>query len=116
MAQISVKVVEEGEKVKRIVELAKERNIDFKPSSEARHNLQDYCDRKGITNPLTGTQGQAVNVSNVYNPPLPPPPSFNGGGLPPANFPPNGGIGGGMGGGYGQPFVPPVLPIYDPQS
>lgn len=34
-ANINLKIPEEGEKIKRLVELAKERNIDYKPSLEA---------------------------------------------------------------------------------
>jgi len=35
MMNINLKIPEEGEKVKRLIEIAKERNIDFKPSAEA---------------------------------------------------------------------------------
>ncbi len=31
-ANINIKIPEEGEKVKRLIELAKERNIDYTPS------------------------------------------------------------------------------------
>ncbi len=50
--KINIRIPEEGEKVLRLVEIAKERNIDYKPSPEAIHQLNDYCDRKGLTNPL----------------------------------------------------------------
>lgn len=99
--------MEEGEKVKRIVELAKERNIDFKPSAEARQHLADYCDRKGIINPLTGVQGQAINVAPVYSPPLPPPFNPHNDGQPPAFLPPGGG-----GGGYPLPNPHQAMPGY----
>lgn len=49
---INLKIPEEGEKVKRLVEIAKDRNIDYKPSAEAYSELVSYCDRKGIPNPL----------------------------------------------------------------
>lgn len=51
-ANINIKIPEEGEKIKRLVELAKERNIDYKPSAESMSYLNDYVDRKGIPNPL----------------------------------------------------------------
>lgn len=34
-ANINLKIPEEGEKIKRLIELANERNIDYKPSAEA---------------------------------------------------------------------------------
>lgn len=54
---INIRIPEDGEKIKRLVEIAKERNIDYKPTPESMRNLSDYCDRKGIPNPL-GTQVQ----------------------------------------------------------
>ncbi len=39
---------EEGQVIKRLVELAKERNISYKPSYEAVVSLNDYCVRKDI--------------------------------------------------------------------
>lgn len=52
LANINMKLPEEGEKIKRLVEIALERNIDYKPSSEAYMELNLYCDRKGLENPL----------------------------------------------------------------
>ncbi len=49
---IDVKIPEQGEVVKRLVELAKERNIHYIPSHESVVALNDYCDRKGLPNPL----------------------------------------------------------------
>jgi hypothetical protein len=53
MANINTRIPEEGEKIKKLVEIAQERNIDYKPSNEALVALRDYCDRKGIENPLS---------------------------------------------------------------
>ena len=47
-----MKIPEEGEKILKLVGIAKERNIDYKPSGEAMIALSSYCDRKGISNPL----------------------------------------------------------------
>lgn len=52
LANINMKLPEEGEKIKRLVEIAQERNIDYKPSAEAYMELNLYCDRKGLENPL----------------------------------------------------------------
>lgn len=66
-ANINLKIPEEGEKIKRLVELARERNIDYKPSAEASQNLMDYVDRKGLPNPLSdGTRHQPI--APIYNP------------------------------------------------
>jgi hypothetical protein len=53
MANINTRIPEEGEKIKKLVEIAQERNIDYKPSNEALVALRDYCERKGIENPLS---------------------------------------------------------------
>ena len=53
MANINTRIPEEGEKIKKLVEIAQERNFDYKPSNEALVALRDYCDRKGIENPLS---------------------------------------------------------------
>ena len=53
MANINTRIPEEGEKIKKLVEIAQERNIDYKPSNEALVALRDYCDRKGIENPMS---------------------------------------------------------------
>ena len=52
LANINLKIPEEGEKIKRLVEIAQERNIDYKPSLDAATELNSYCDRKGVPNPL----------------------------------------------------------------
>ena len=41
-----------GHVIYRMVQLAKERNIDYKPSQESYHSLMEYCDKKGLKNPL----------------------------------------------------------------
>lgn len=46
--KINLKIPEEGEKIQKLVEVAKERNISYTPSPEARHALNSYLDRKGI--------------------------------------------------------------------
>ena len=53
MANINIRIAEEGEKIKKLIEISQEKNIDYKPSNEAQVALRDYCDRKGIENPLT---------------------------------------------------------------
>ena len=52
MANINIRIPEEGEKIKRLIEIAKERNIDYHPSAESIAALNDYIDRKGIPHPL----------------------------------------------------------------
>lgn len=63
-----------------MIEIAKERNIDYKPSAEAMQNLNDYCDRKGLPNPLGEKHkpnGNGTIAPPIYNPDpniiLPPP-------------------------------------------
>lgn len=70
-ANINIRIPEEGEKIKRLVEIAKERNIDYKPSSEAKQALREYCDRKGIENPL-GKDAHHVVVNDLIPPPYNP--------------------------------------------
>jgi len=73
---INLKIPEEGEKVKRLVEIAKERNICYKPSAESNAAYHMYLDRIGgitsIPQPF-GTEvismdGGAVMQPPVYNP------------------------------------------------
>jgi hypothetical protein len=45
---VDTKIPEEGQVIKRLVELAQERNINYIPSHEASVSLNDYCTRKGI--------------------------------------------------------------------
>ena len=84
MANINIRIPEEGEKIKKLIEIAQDKNIDYKPSNEAQVALRDYCDRKGIENPLTKGRNQAVVEGSIpppYNPnmgmELPPPGGFN---------------------------------------
>jgi hypothetical protein len=51
-ANINIRILEDGEKVKRLIEIAKERNIDYIPSSESVVALKDYVERKGIKSPM----------------------------------------------------------------
>ena len=82
---INIKIPEEGEKIKRLVEIAKERNIPYKPSAEAYSSLIDYIDRKGLDNPMGGDHkhhhgGPGSMIPPIYNPEpmmnLPPPNQF----------------------------------------
>ena len=96
-ANIEIKILEEGEKIKRMIELARERNINYEPSAEAMDNLMCYIDRKGLPNPL-GDGKRHQPVAPVYNPlpgPGVPPLDFNyqpPPGMPPAGMPPGGGF------------------------
>jgi len=49
----------------RLVELARERNIEWNPSHEANVALEAYCLRKNIPNPLGGAGG---GQAPAYNP------------------------------------------------
>jgi hypothetical protein len=89
--------------------LAKERNINYKPSAEAMQNLMDYVDRKGLVNPLGGDHH--VPIPQPLQPPTYNP---NPGFLPPPDnnqFPPPGGPG------FGQPSYMPgfIAPGQQPQ-
>ena len=55
--KIDIKIPAEGEVIKRLVELAQERNINYVPSHEAKISLSDYCIMKDLKNPLTGKVG-----------------------------------------------------------
>ena len=116
-ANINIRIPEEGEKVKRLIDIARERNIDYKPSAESMAALRDYCDRKGMENPLGGSSHHVV-VDNLIPPPynpnmgfevnyqMPPPQNY-GGGMPSyqplQQAPPV----------YVQPVVP-MMPAYMP--
>jgi hypothetical protein len=76
MANINVRLPEEGEKIKRLVEISKEKNINYKPSNEALIALKDYCDRKGIENPL-GKGPNAAIIEGVIPPPYNPNAGFD---------------------------------------
>ena len=118
---IDFKTPEEGEVIMRLCQLAKERNIDYKPTHEACQALHAYCLRKGIPAPegVGGPDGpvptyapqpqmQDFAALDQPSPPQNPP----GGGMPPgAGMPPGGG------GGYGgaPAYLPPAggqPPIY----
>ncbi len=62
-----MKIPEEGEKIQKLVQIAKERNIDYKPSPEAYQELMCYIDRKGLENPLGPKK--ATNVVVIGAPP-----------------------------------------------
>jgi hypothetical protein len=64
-----LKLPEEGEKIKRLVEIAKERNIEYRPSAEAYHAMMDYIDRKGVPNPLSLDTCKQLEVANMAIPP-----------------------------------------------
>ena len=68
---IDIKIPELGEVIKRLVELAQERNINYIPSHESTAALNDYCGRKGVKNPLgTKSSGGVPSPQNMpqYNP------------------------------------------------
>ena len=108
-----------------MVNLAKERNIEYTPSHESCQALGAYCLRKGIPPPhgVGGPDGPMpqyvpqpapVNFNSVDLPPgqgMPPP----GQGMPPpgTGMPPPGGFDGGMGGGMGGP-PGGGMPAYNP--
>lgn len=69
---IDLKIPSHGEVVKRLVELAQERNINYIPSSQAAVSLNDYCALKAIPNPLSGKKS-APSQAPVYNPVMPAP-------------------------------------------
>jgi hypothetical protein len=71
IANINIRIAEEGEKIKKLVEIAQDKNIDYKPSNEALVALRDYCDRKGIENPLSKGRNPAV-VEGAIPPPYNP--------------------------------------------
>jgi len=48
---VDFKTPEEGEVIMRLVQLAKERNIEYQPSHEVSQALHGYCLRKGIPAP-----------------------------------------------------------------
>mmetsp|Transcript_11408 Transcript_11408/g.7918 ORF Transcript_11408/g.7918 Transcript_11408/m.7918 type:complete len:84 (-) Transcript_11408:427-678(-) len=58
-ANIDIKIPEQGEVVLRLVNLAKERNIDYIPSAESTSVLNAYCMRKEIPSPIDGGSAPA---------------------------------------------------------
>mmetsp|Transcript_410 Transcript_410/g.261 ORF Transcript_410/g.261 Transcript_410/m.261 type:complete len:110 (+) Transcript_410:335-664(+) len=56
---INLKIPEEGEKIMKLVQIAKERNINYKPSPESYQELMSYLDRRGLDNPLSGEKHHA---------------------------------------------------------
>lgn len=69
LENINLKIPEEGEKIKRLIEIAKERNIEYKPSTDASYALNAYVDRKGIPHPLNLDTVNKNVVSNMNEPP-----------------------------------------------
>lgn len=63
-----MRIPEEGEKVKRLVEIAQERNIQYKPSLEANQELLSYVDRRGIPNPLSLDSCRNAQVPSMQPP------------------------------------------------
>jgi len=101
---IDYKKPEDGEVVLRMVQLAKERNIQYQPNQESCTACHAYCLRKGIPPPegLGGIDGPPP----VYVPgPAPQPVNF----IQPPNPPPGGMPAAGMGGAPpGQPSMMPM--------
>ena len=94
----------DGEVIYRLRQLAKDRNIDYQPSQDGMLALNQYCDFKGLSDPMDEGGSKNVQYNNIaYNPQpnvdAPPdnnngmPPPYNGG-LPPPGF--NGGPGGNL--------------------
>lgn len=139
MAQnIDFKKPEDGEVVLRMVNLAKERNIDYTPTHESCQSLHAYCLRKGIPPPpgVGGVDGPVpvyapmpapMDFAAMDQPPqnttgqytIPPPgmpPTDGMGGMPPGmGMPPTGGMGmppadGGMGMGMPPAYQPNLYP------
>ncbi len=52
---IDIKIPAQGEVVKRLIELAQERNIKYVPSTESSVSLNDYCTLKGIPVRFSGS-------------------------------------------------------------
>lgn len=67
----------EGEIIYRLRQLAKERNIQYEPSCDARQALNHYLDFKGISDPMDDGAGTAKIQQPVYNPPAPLDPNMN---------------------------------------
>jgi hypothetical protein len=68
---VDIKIPEEGQVIKRLVELAQERNLNYIPSHEATVSLNDYCTRKGIPNPITKKIPSAIPEYNPAGMPAP---------------------------------------------
>ena len=51
---INLQIPEEGQKIKRLVEIAQERNINYIPSPESKQALNSYLERKALPNPIEG--------------------------------------------------------------
>mmetsp|Transcript_19240 Transcript_19240/g.29500 ORF Transcript_19240/g.29500 Transcript_19240/m.29500 type:complete len:128 (-) Transcript_19240:321-704(-) len=105
---IDFKKPEDGEIVLRMIQLAKERNIDYQPSYDMKLALNSYLDRKGIPDPLDLERipAQQYNPGQGFSQEGQPPsgpPNFPPG-PPPPNMPP----GGGDGGNFAAPMQPPA--------
>jgi len=115
---INLRMPEEGEKINKLVEIAKQKNIDYKPSEESATYLALYLDRnaaKSHFNPASGGINQPMYEpvapqQYITHPYQGPPHDQN----PPYFPPPSGGSGGGMGGGYNQ-HPHPSEDLYGPQ-
>ena len=122
-ANIDYRKPEDGEVVLRMVNLAKERNIDYTPTHESIVSMHAYCQRKGIPPPegVGGADGPVpqyvpqpapVNFAAMDQPPA-------GGNMPPPGYNPGGGMGGapgmppggGMGMAPGMPGMQPMQPM-----
>jgi hypothetical protein len=84
---IDFKKIEDGASGLRMINLADERNIQYKPSMDVASAVQGYCVRKGFPVPPSCIDGGA---QPAY---IPQPVNFNA--PPPSNMPPPGGYGGG---------------------
>lgn len=122
---IDFKKPEDGEVGLRLVNLAKEKNVNYTPSMEMIGAIHSYCQRKMLPVPegLGGPDAPPVPtyqpqppIQPMQMPPQMPPPGYNQGGQPPPPYGGGGDMGGGMGGGGGPPTYvqPPIQPAMDP--
>lgn len=117
---IDMKKCDEGQVILRLVQLAKEKNVDYIPSSTSAQAMHAYCLRKGIPPPggvgvdapvyapMPDPMIVNIEMQGGQVPPGYPNPGPGAGGMPP---PQNPGYGGGAPGG-GAPLGQP--PAYQP--
>ena len=89
-SNIDFKKPEDGEVIYRMLQLAKERNIQYEPSYDMRMAVNAYRDRKGLPDPFDDGSNQQVIPQPQYNPSQ----GFNNNNQPPPQMPPGGPPGG----------------------
>jgi hypothetical protein len=99
---IDIKKIDEGEVILRLVNLAKEKNVDYIPSQTAAQALHAYCLRKGIAPPESLSGGD----NPIYAPqPMAYDPNLDAG----VDAGAGAGAGAGGFGGGGMPSYQPVM-------